>query len=225
VEEEQRVNEQRRSLRAAMEELANLELTMSQVKSNKYLPTKLPLSLICSKMNKQMHEERQQAISEMSHLSHAKQSVQQHMLMLSEAQKRMERNNASSQPKQPSSDAIFNMTRNATQLRKAPPIPFLQSPTNIDNIPYTASSSGRENMFIKPSNRGIRQEERVERNVFMGDMASSQQKKNYFTVGQVQSNEESVSGDIELSEIQREVELLRKQSNDILQSTVRLTGT
>jgi len=211
AEEEQRVSEQRRALRAAMEELANLELTMSQ-------------------MNKQMYEERQQALSEMGQLSQAKQSVQQHMFMLSEGQKRMERNNAIIQSKLPPSDTPSNVTKSVTHLRRAPPIPFLQSPTD-SNIPYTdIQSRGRDNSNRTSSNRGIRSlspEER-EKKMFLGDMGSldsNQQRTNYFSVGQVQSGADNGSGDIELSEIQREVELLRKQSNAILQSTGRLTGT
>jgi chromosome segregation ATPase/phosphatidylethanolamine-binding protein (PEBP) family uncharacterized protein len=71
VEEEQRVQEQRRALRQVMDELGKVERKISEG-------------------HQQVYEERQRALVEIGQLSQAKQSAQAHMFLTAEAQRRLD---------------------------------------------------------------------------------------------------------------------------------------
>lgn len=221
IDEEERVNEQKRLLKATTYELSKLENEIASA-------------------NKQMYEERQRALVEISQLGYAKQTAQQQLFLSSEAQKRIDKKSSSSSiadragsPPKVNSSKDFLVSKITNKLYPTNP------KLSTTGVPLSASYSDYNSPFDTNTDLGFKSTAysdsfpprviplvnsrtiSVERNRNNssdvdkgGEVISS---KNY-----AENFSESVGindDEIELGSLQREVEKLRQQSAAVLNST------
>ena len=157
-------------------------------------------------MNKQMYEERSKALQEIGQLSQAKQKAQQHMFLLSEAQQRLgqgEKTASSSSNNISGSSSSGSSTVLQAQMALSPSLRVRRGPPAL-LVPSFTTDSQRSNAIEMKSGS------------FHGGRNTSTA-----AASAVLSASERHE-DVELSEIQRDVERLKRQSAAILQSTAKI---
>ena len=167
-------------------------------------PSSVCLS-VCVQMNKQMYEERSKALQEIGQLSQAKQKAQQHMFLLSEAQQRLGQGEktASSSSNNISGSSSGSSTVLQAQMALSPSLRVRRGPPAL-LVPSFTTDSQRSNAIEMKSGS------------FHGGRNTSTA-----AASAVLSASERHE-DVELSEIQRDVERLKRQSAAILQSTAKI---
>jgi chromosome segregation ATPase len=222
AEEEQRVQAQRRSLRHTLDELNKVERLVSEG-------------------HKQVYEERQRAMIEIGQLSQAKQSAQAHMFLTSEAQRRLD-----SRAALPSHGTSLNARSRADpspeRLTSILSIPDYLHSNNTSTLykatPTLATSGVKLNVPTAPSNaekpdpgatsnrpvRDIRSELLAaptvraghEGPITMGAVQAPSRPAYSFHPGAAPARNPAADGTISVSGLQREVERLREQTQDVL---------